>query len=435
MNYEVSKNVKVYGKNDKYLFINPKEGKYIRLSKNSKLILDKILNDEYTDNLYHNEKEKIIKMLLNNKILNIIKNTNNIKSTLGSISHKKLNSIYLILTKQCNMSCDFCITKSSPSYKDDLQLNTYQIQNIINKVQARSIILTGGEPLLRKDIIEICSMLKSKTSSKIVLQTNGLLLTDNIINCIQGKVDNIIISLENIFENLNQRQKISSILSKLQACGIKMSFSFVATSKNLQYIYDFIDICVKYNALISIKTVQPLGKAIENPHLYINSKLIKKLYLDIYEYVYKKQYFLNDNIYSYIFQRINPRHSCSACGNSITIQTNGDIYSCHSLSYSKFFLGNVLNQNFSVIWDNLLTKQCSNFYKKCFYIDERNICKDCNVKYFCGGACYANIYTNKDKNLLPLECEVNKIHINFYLWDYSPTYDRSFALKSLIKKF
>jgi len=81
------------------------------------------------------------------------------------------------VTKRCNAQCDYCYMKQEP----DIELDTKQLKLIIDKLNDAGILslgVTGGEPFIRKDILEILSYIIEKDFFEIVIQSNGTLLTD-----------------------------------------------------------------------------------------------------------------------------------------------------------------------------------------------------------------------------------------------------------------
>ena len=87
------------------------------------------------------------------------------------------------LTRRCNLECQYCFTDSCPSLNADKELSTEECFSVIEKLKASfpdcMLILTGGEPLLRKDIFEICN--RASENFFIVIGSNGTFLTKGII--------------------------------------------------------------------------------------------------------------------------------------------------------------------------------------------------------------------------------------------------------------
>jgi MoaA/NifB/PqqE/SkfB family radical SAM enzyme len=85
-------------------------------------------------------------------------------------------SAHIKLTENCQakcISCDYWKTRWQDA------INTEQAIDLVNQIAGagiRSLRLTGGEPLLRKDTFEVLKRANSTLFKNIILQTNGLLL-------------------------------------------------------------------------------------------------------------------------------------------------------------------------------------------------------------------------------------------------------------------
>ncbi len=83
-------------------------------------------------------------------------------------------------TKTCNLHCLHCRVSAQETGK--AELNTNEAKNLIKdlkELKISTIKFTGGEPLLRKDILELIAYSASLKISAI-LETNGILLTENL---------------------------------------------------------------------------------------------------------------------------------------------------------------------------------------------------------------------------------------------------------------
>jgi len=84
------------------------------------------------------------------------------------------------LTKKCNLRCPHCYMEAGRKAEDEL--TTEECLELIGEMKAlgtEMLILTGGEPLLRKDIYEIARY-ASDQRIWVVMGTNGVLITDRV---------------------------------------------------------------------------------------------------------------------------------------------------------------------------------------------------------------------------------------------------------------
>ncbi len=88
------------------------------------------------------------------------------------------------LTKRCNLECAHCYISAGPSESAGAELDTADCLGIVDQLLAVNpaplLILSGGEPLLRRDLGEIAHY-ASANGATVVVGTNGTLLTDERI--------------------------------------------------------------------------------------------------------------------------------------------------------------------------------------------------------------------------------------------------------------
>jgi len=85
------------------------------------------------------------------------------------------------LTQRCNLECAHCYMSASAGADTRGELSTEECRRVIDEIARVNpnvfLILTGGEPLLRKDVFEIAAYAADKPFT-VVLGTNGLLLRE-----------------------------------------------------------------------------------------------------------------------------------------------------------------------------------------------------------------------------------------------------------------
>lgn len=96
------------------------------------------------------------------------------------------NKLRLAITNMCNLSCFYCHNEGQPHYKESKFMSLNYVKELIawlldNEIYVESINLTGGEPLLHPDLIEIIDECK-KITDEVRINTNGVLLTEQLID-------------------------------------------------------------------------------------------------------------------------------------------------------------------------------------------------------------------------------------------------------------
>lgn len=103
------------------------------------------------------------------------------------------------LTKKCNLRCPHCYLEAGK--KAEYELSTEECLGLVDEMKllgTEMLILTGGEPLLRKDIFDIAQY-ASGQGIWVVMGTNGVLVTEKVAQkMIECGVKGVAISLDSI---------------------------------------------------------------------------------------------------------------------------------------------------------------------------------------------------------------------------------------------
>ena len=116
---------------------------------------------------------------------------------------RKINYLRISLTDACNFKCVYCVPPSGFSLMDrSCYLSRQEIVRLIrlaSGVGIERVRLTGGEPLLRQDLVEIVRDIKQETSIKdLSITTNGSRLGGLLQPLKDAGLDRINISLDSL---------------------------------------------------------------------------------------------------------------------------------------------------------------------------------------------------------------------------------------------
>lgn len=108
-------------------------------------------------------------------------------------------SLRITLTNRCNVNCLYCHHDGMVKSRDEMTADElYTICKIAKKLGVKKIRLSGGEPLLKKDIVEIVEKIASLNFKDISMTTNGILLEKYAQDLKDAGLDRVNVSLDTL---------------------------------------------------------------------------------------------------------------------------------------------------------------------------------------------------------------------------------------------
>lgn len=220
----------------------------------------------------------------------------------------------------CNMDCKFCFA----NWRDDTnQLSYDKIISIIDKLCTygiKAINLTGGECLIRKDIIDIAKYCKSKGLMTII-STNGILLKEKLD--ILKYIDAI---------NLPLDSYTSDIHNNVRPCALSNHHDYVL--ELIEYINEFYpNIKIKINTCVSkqnINNVVNIGELLEGK---VYSWKLGKFFSSGYGANYEEDFAITEEEFNNVLINVNEKYKNSNIVSQALDQGTGNIINvfidCH----------------------------------------------------------------------------------------------------------
>jgi Fe-coproporphyrin III synthase len=158
------------------------------------------------------------------------------------------------LVRRCNLTCLHCYSISA-DIDFPGELDTAEVVRVLGELKAArvpALILSGGEPLLRRDLFEIAARAKA-LGFYVALSTNGTLIDEPFEQRIAGAgFDYVGISLDGLRETHDRfRRKAGAFdaaLAGLRRCrdlGVKMGLRFTLTQDNAADLPALLDLAEK----------------------------------------------------------------------------------------------------------------------------------------------------------------------------------------------
>lgn len=310
-----------------------------------------------------------------------------------------MNRPYIIfeVTPRCNSKCLYCynVWKENKKYPQS-ELSLDSIKSLFTKLLAETkpkfITLSGGEPLLHPDIINIVDCLH-RLGNNIGIVTNGTLLNDKKVSAlIKSGVTYFEISLNStnpkIYSKLsgnNQLEKARQAILQVKKYKIPLTVSFTITRLNHTEIADVIDLCFSFSVdSISLNRFVPGGAGMKN------LKVLKISQQELEETLHianqkGAKYNIPINITipieaCEIDHKKYPHLNFGTCGCGLykwVIDPLGNLRTCEQ---NPNILGNLLNKSFSELsnLDDAIIFRNNN---------AKPVCNQCISFKNCGGGC------------------------------------------------
>src|SRR5262249_23098525 len=135
------------------------------------------------------------------------------------------NNLRISVTDRCNLRCTYCMPEDVV-FVDRAELLTFE--EIVRFVQVAAplgidkIRLTGGEPLMRRELPRLVSILAQVAGvRRLGLTTNGILLADQAQPLYDAGLRRINVSLDTLdparFRQLSRREGLDRVLAGIRA--------------------------------------------------------------------------------------------------------------------------------------------------------------------------------------------------------------------------
>lgn len=395
--------VKIHNDN-KVIIGNTKNGKWVRTSAETLKIIEEVIDcNEDVEKIEFEElsDKEYIKRTIDDLLgIQAILDTNYRENEIRKVSFE--------ITNNCNLRCVHCCVNAE---RNNIDMEYEEIKQALTKMIAwepQSISISGGEPLMHKDIEKILVFLRQNYKGKIILATNGLLIRGKIVDIICKNVDQVDMSLDGVDEETCSKirgkgvfEQVIEGINLLHNNGFyRITLSMVTGKKNEDLESRFIALNKELGTHAIIRNFAEIGRGMENKDLFIDSK----------EEIYIPKKFLDENI----SQKELGIRTCGAGKNELFVRFDGSVYPCPSYADKKFCLGTIWEvENL----DDLLINKNDNIKNRMFNNDllNREKCKCCAVAYFCI-TCPGEAYRLESEKEIEVYCKKVKPILYKKVW-------------------
>ena len=327
------------------------------------------------------------------------------------------------VTYACNLKCKHCYANAGKSLKDELTTDqAKQAIDTLAKASVPIIAFSGGEPLIRPDILELTRYAHDQ-GIYVAVATNGTLITKKKaqemkeagIQFVQISLDGATAMTHDTFRGiLGVYDKTIKGIQNASDLGFFVNIATTATQDNYQEIPEIINLCTKLNVdWFMLYNFVPTGRGefIKNNDLTPQQReeLLHMIYEKLYDDTtpvnvlstapqfarvaleHKKKndtlivptHFYNTEISDRLTNLTEFIGGCGCGRFYCAIRPNGNIDPC---VFFPLTVGNIINDDFETLWKkNPILQDLRN--KDIL----KDACAQCTYRYQCGG-CRARAY-------------------------------------------
>ncbi|WP_250673394.1 radical SAM protein (plasmid) [Paraclostridium ghonii] len=321
-----------------------------------------------------------------------------------------LNSAYVHVTDNCNLHCVGCYSfVDDRNCKDNLSLKDFcELFNSLKNSGVTKVVVSGGEPFLRNDLMEIFKYAKEQVKlERLIVITNGTMPIERYEKVIPY-IDELSVSIDGYSETsryIRDEGIMPKVIDTINTLKDKVKVHLIATlhKKNKDFMENYVEFAKELGVTLSFSIFSIDNSKKEFDDYILNNQDL----IDISNNLIN----IDKTVQMMDFQQVQEislicRERCEAGRSLISIDANGDIYPCHMLHEEDLKLGNILKDDIRT----LLNSNLNEF--KNLSVDNFEICSECEYKYLCGGGCRGRSYFCHNKiNCRDPYCQFMK---NFY---------------------
>ncbi len=298
--------------------------------------------------------------------------------------------------------CTHCYRTSGPFHPDkNAELSKQRIFELVDELVelgGQKITFTGGEPLARRDCLEILRYAGARV--KLTLLTNAMLIDERTAQALAELPLSVQVSLDGstpeVHDAIRGRGSFERTLrgiEHLEAAGLgpKMSISASMLRSNLPDLFNLIPLVERLDLPeLRFMPLHELGRAADD---WTRVAPTHDEYLAFYRKLYFEGYAshptirINTGFSGLVLpsERNDPGHSWCPIGQIVTLKPNGDAYACALMMKDEDYIGNVRDHGLRELQESHGLNHAAHEVARRREVIPK--CKACNWRNFCQGSC------------------------------------------------
>jgi len=204
---------------------------------------------------------------------------------------RKIEYVRLSVTDRCDLRCFYCIPQQFHDFEEPEHWLTFEeierVMAAFADLGVEKVRITGGEPLVRKDLPELARRLSAIAGiNDLSLSTNAVQLARHAQALRDANVSRINVSLDSLdparFKYITSGGKLEKVLSGLMAAKqagfhpIKINM-VVMQGINEDEVQDMVNFCIEHNFTLRFIETMPMGDTGRHAsHHYLSLEVVKQ---------------------------------------------------------------------------------------------------------------------------------------------------------------
>jgi radical SAM protein with 4Fe4S-binding SPASM domain len=302
--------------------------------------------------------------------------------------------VHWLATYDCNLQCRHC--EAGAGERSPSRVSTEHIVRAVRemgRMGVRTLIVTGGEPLLRDDLFDVISLARKSGLKKFYLATNGGLVAKRRAELEQARLDRVYINLDGLEETHDElragrgafRHALEALLFFKDAGVKERVINTVVHPGNIHQLESLEELVRRSGGTQwNIQTGVPRGRGGDLPGLFLEHSQVLSLlnYLRSARRRISLRMAEPPGYLGELDARLRPRpFFCGAGRETCSIMPDGEVLGCHVIYDNAFSAGNIKHTSFRSLW----TENQGRFK----FPEPHEACRNCKSWRACRGGCWA----------------------------------------------
>lgn len=307
-----------------------------------------------------------------------------------------LNKLYLHLTFDCPLRCAHCYARGGERRMDELPPERFTgiVREAIER-RFRSVVFTGGEPLVYPRIDQLLSQIQKldRKGVRFILRSSfAFKISDERLSAIFETFDEIVVSVDGGRESHDARRGAGSyelMVTNLERAialfgseKIGLAATLSESDRNGEPVESVRALAHRLNiGNVRIRPILPLGRGTGAAQKGNSATCSEELSLPI---------------------RFQTRYTCGL-GQNLYVEPDGSAYPCYAWAEREKRLGELSRENLGELLDR------GELFEYCAHdVDTNEKCHSCEVRYLCGGICKAWLRDRENVDSGEFDCAARK---------------------------